>query len=107
MDSQPPTFQENASDKPKVEEIKNPPFDPQNQCKACKNRAGKYLTKEGVQVGLYLLNDARGGKICNLCNRQGLGIIKQKMNKSERREEKRNRQMILSMNKLKGVSLSK
>lgn len=83
----PKTFKENV-----------PPFDPLNQCRECKIWAGKYekkVTRESV--GIYLRNDARGGKICNMCVDRGLGVFKTKMNKSDKRREKKMRREMQNM----------
>lgn len=45
-----------------------------NTCKLCGKKAGRYGDKETqVLVGIYLLNAAGGGKICNVCVQFGKG----------------------------------
>lgn len=79
-----PTFEEN----PDPNQVA---LDPLNQCLRCGRRAGRYLAPDrdkGGFIGVYLINDSRGFKICNLCASEGVLIKKQKLGKSEKKKFK-------------------
>lgn len=79
--------------------------DPLNQCHECKRFAGKYNTHEGGTVGIFLMNDSRGWKCCNLCAAAGLIIRSQKMNKSEKRKFKKMKLEIQQMRNIPHITL--
>jgi hypothetical protein len=77
-----------------------------NQCQHCGRRNGKYMDRTTYQgIGLYLLSDARGFKVCNQCKEQGLHIPKQKMNKSEKRKFKQLKKEMAKMTTIKHITL--
>lgn len=100
MDNSNTTFTEN-----KTEEEK-PQIDPINQCMACGRRAGKYHTVQPeVFIGVYLINDVRGFKICNLCADEGKLMKKQKLGKSEKRKFKKFKREMVSAKNLPHITL--
>lgn len=79
-------------------------LDPVNQCVVCFRRAGKDpVTGQGI----YLMQDARGGKVCNLCDGDGKLIRKHKMNKSEKRKFKSFKRSFKSPRNIPYVTLDK
>lgn len=83
IDDKVTTFQENKG------KVKEEPFDILNQCRRCGIRGGKFIEKDtGEKVGVYLLSDARGYKICNLCKDAGFYVGKRKMTKIEKKKFK-------------------
>ena len=94
-----PTFTENPGNEKKFTEI--PGFYQQlNQCWECGVFPGKYTHKITQKiVGVYLRNDSRGGKICNLCVDKGLGFFERKLNKKEKKKMKKmRREMVAAQN---------
>ena len=61
-----------------------------NRCKRCDRKPGKYRAiDDGKPIGVYLLNESNGGKICNLCLSTGQFIRKRKIGKKEKKLLKR------------------
>lgn len=82
-------------------------YDVLNQCRRCGIRAGAYIKKDTQErIGVYLLVDARGFKICNLCASEGYLVKKTKMNKSEKRKFKKMRQEMNKVKDIKHVTLN-
>lgn len=63
-------------------------FDPNNQCRGCGRRAGKYRFEDQI-IGIYLTNEHLGGKVCNLCLQTRQFIYKRKMGKKEKKAFKK------------------
>lgn len=60
--------------------------DPNNQCKICGRKVGKYRSiKDNSVIGVFLYNSHDGGKVCNLDVMTHRGIPKRKMNKKEKK----------------------
>lgn len=83
-----------------------PSFDRLNQCFNCSRRGGKYNDVNNHIIGVYLLKDARGYRICNICAQQeGVLIRVRKMNKSQKRQAKRVRLEIQKMTHIPHITL--
>ena len=77
-------------------------YDPLNQCHNCGRRGGKhYNSVTQKDDGVFLINDARGYKICNLCSRLGFLMKPQKIDKAEKKRLKR---MRIEMSSFKTLS---
>ncbi len=68
-----------------------------NFCRICGKRTG--------QDKCYLMNDARGFKVCNFCAAEGHLVKKQKLGKAEKKKFKVFKREFTSMKKLPHVTL--
>jgi hypothetical protein len=91
------TFQENKS----VQE-----YNPLNQCRRCGIKPGKFIDKDTQgKVGVFLLTDARGGKTCNLCAKEGYHIGKKKLTKAEKKQFKKLQREMVKIPDIKHITL--
>lgn len=95
---EPKTFSENVK-----------PIDLNNQCALCREPAGRRfkMAPDGAVTftSRWLLSDARGFMVCNICSNAGLRIVKQKLNKSQKRKAKAMRREMAKMVNLPHVTL--